>query len=176
MLLVRGPIHYDFLLPLDAQTREHFAFLRADGFDLDHQQAQWLVMGWGGRDFYTTTGTYRDVNARAVWRGVTGDASVMRVDLAGDLPTDLRSRPLNMTAAQYTALVDAIANSFDGSPAIAINGYNDFDSFYPARGRFDITRTCNDWVGRMIRAAGLRFGVWTPMAASVSLSYWLYQT
>ena len=63
--LVRGPIHYDFLLPLTAATRDSFAFLREAGFELNHPDAKWLVIGWGAKDFYTTAGTYKDVNLRA---------------------------------------------------------------------------------------------------------------
>ena len=177
VLLVHGPIHYDFLLPLDAVTRARFAPLAAEGLALDHVGARWLVVGWGGRSFYTSTPTWRDLSLRALARSVFGDASVMHVGLAGTLPEDLRTRQLDMTAAQYDALLEAIWDSFTLTPGEdALAAYGPFDLFFPARGRFHLGRTCNVWLGEMIRAAGLRFGAWTPLPGAVSLSWWLYQS
>ncbi len=174
ILLVHGPIHYDFLLPLDAQTRAAFGFLGDSGFDIGHPGALWILVGWGGREFYTTTPTYREVSFRAVWRSVLGDASVMRVDLVGELNPDLEKRALHLDDAGYARLLEAIRGSF--AAGVPIEGYGAYDMFFPAKGRFDLAHTCNDWVGRMIREAGLRFGVWTPLPAAVSLSWWMYQS
>ncbi|SFD86866.1 conserved hypothetical protein [Sulfitobacter brevis] len=174
VLLVRGPIHYDFLLPLDDKTRTAFSNLRDSGFAIDHPDAQWLVAGWGGEAFYTSVPTYRELNSTAIWRSVLGDNSVMRMDIVGALNDGLEVQVLRMDDAQYARFLLAIRNSFDAGPPLA--GYHAFDLFYPARGRFDLTRTCNVWVGEMIRAAGLRFGLWTPVPGAVRLSHWLYQS
>ena len=39
-----------------------------------------------------------------------------------------------------------------------------------------INQQINVWIGDQLRAAGLRFGRWTPLPLSVSLSYQLYQS
>jgi uncharacterized protein (TIGR02117 family) len=172
VLLIQGPIHTDFLLPLDDETKTVFGFLRDTGFDLDHPGADYLLMGWGGRTFYTTTPTWREVQARAIWRSVRGDASVMRVDLAGPVPATVPVHRLQLDDATYARLLAAIRGSF--AAGVPIKGYGDYDMFFPASGRFDLGHTCNAWVGTMLREAGLRFGAWTPLPWSVSLSWWLY--
>jgi diacylglycerol kinase (ATP) len=53
---------------------------------------------------------------------------------------------------------------FDGA------GLSETDRFFEAKGHFDIIRTCNIWISRMIRAAGLNFGAWTPTPCAVNLS------
>ena len=77
-------------------------------------------------------------------------------------------------------MLDSIWDSFEhngtGAPdRLAIEGYTPTDGFYAAKGRFDLLRTCNVWIGERLRDAGLRFGRWTPMPLSVSLSFDLYQ-
>ncbi|TNF60543.1 MAG: TIGR02117 family protein [Rhodobacteraceae bacterium] len=173
--LVTGPIHYDFLLPLDAQTRARFAAMNDPGLPLEAPGAEWLVAGWGARDFYTTTGTYRDLSPRAVWRAATGDASVIRLGLAGPLTGEVPVRSIAMDRVTYDRLLDAILADFARDAAgrpIALDhpGFSDVDMFFEARGRFHLFRTCNTWIGRVLRDAGLRFGAWTPLPLSVGLA------
>jgi len=177
--LIAGPIHYDFLLPLDARTRGKFGFAMADGVPVDHPQAQWLVVGWGAHEFYTTVGGYSDVSLRAVWRGVMGDRSVMHVDVAGALNGTIKYSMVSLSAAQYDALLSAILSSFShdaGERPVPLPGlhHGATDAFYEARGGFNILRTCNTWISRMLRDAGLEFGVWTPLPVSVRLSLWRF--
>ncbi len=165
--LLRGPIHYDFLFELTPELQDRFNWLAVD---VTHPAAAHLLVGWGGRDFYTTTGTYRDLSLRAVWRGVTGDASVLRVALAGARNETWPVLPIALSRAQYLALLDEIEATFAAKEALDVAGYSEFDAFYPAQGRFHIFRTCNVWIGKMLRNAGLRFGVWTPTPYAVKLS------
>ena len=171
--LVRGPIHYDFLLPLDDQTTTRFDWLQRGGVAMDNPDAEWLVVGWGGQEFYTTVGTYSDVEMRAVWRGITGDNSVIRVSLAGPVSPDWPIKAMSLSGTQYENLMTFIEGSFaDGRETLALNepGFSDFDRFFPAKGRFHLFNTCNVWIGRALRAAGVRFGIWTPVPFSVTLS------
>ncbi|SFS88370.1 conserved hypothetical protein [Sulfitobacter marinus] len=180
ILLVSGPIHYDLVLPLDDMTQKHFAPLAAKGIRLDHPAAQWLVIGWGAQHFYTQTRNATDLGLYALWRGIVGDSSVLRFDIAGALPDDLDARRLTLTDREYAALLDGVWDSLstdaDSQPITAdVDGFNQTDGFFAAKGRFNIWRTCNVWIGDRLRAAGLRFGLWTPMPLSVSLSFDLYQ-
>lgn len=177
--LLSGPIHYDLLLPLDAETRAHFGFAAAAGLPIDHPEARWLVIGWGAREFYTTTGDYTDVTPGAVLWGLFGDRAVMRLDLAGPLPADLDIQRLTLSNAQFALLLAAISESFArddaGNPVwLADKGLSGSDVFFAARGRFNLFNTCNVWVGNMLRAAGLDFGIWTPLPVSVRLSHRLH--
>jgi uncharacterized protein (TIGR02117 family) len=174
ILLVKGPIHYDFLLPLTAETRAQFSGISSNHPVLNDPNARWILVGWGARTFYTTVGGYRDLSLKAVWRGIFGDASVMRVDVLGPLPANLPARHLLLDNTQYAAMLKAITDSFVDTTPIDHSGFSSSDAFYPAKGRFNLTRTCNVWVGRMIRASGRRFGSWTPIPASLTLSHRLY--
>ena len=170
ILLVPGPIHTDILLPLTPELRTRFGFARGAGVPLDHPMAEWLAVGWGAHDFYTTVGGYSDVSGRAIWRAVSGDASVIRLEAWGRIPDNHGLTEIALSDDQFAALLEAIATSFAGDgPPTRINhpGFSEADAFFEARGRFSPLHTCNVWVGEMLRKAGLPVGAWTPFTWSL---------
>ncbi len=177
--LLRGPIHYDFLLPVDERTRPAFAFAEAQkGVPVSHPQARWIVLGWGSAAFYTTAGSYADITAGAVWTAATGDDAVMRVDVLAAFPAGAEGpRWLDITPAQYARLLTGIEASFvrgdDGQPQpLPVAGLTGSDGFWRGTGHFSLLHPCNDWVGEQLRAAGLPFGRWTPTPQAVTLALW----
>ncbi len=172
-----GPIHYDLLLPLTPDLRNRLAFAAAAGVLINHPEAEWLVVGWGGEAFYTTVGTYADLSAQAVWRAVTGDASVLRLDVAGRVTThpglDWHLLADGQLAALITRIEDEFLRDSNGRPIpLAHPGQTGTDAFFSAQSRFHLFRTCNVWLGQVLRAAGVPFGAWTPTTRSVRLSLW----
>lgn len=126
----------------------------------------WLIFGWGQRDFYLNTPTWNDVDPLIVLRAAIGsDATLMHVDHLRRLWRGPDLRPLVLTPTQYRALVKAIDADF--APGAAIRGYGADDVFYPARGRYSALRTCNAWTGSKLRAIGVKVGIWTPLSWSV---------
>lgn len=180
--LLAGPIHNDFVLALDDDLRRRFAFAAEGDVPIDDPDAAFLIVGWGAREFYTTTGTMGDIAPGVVWRAMVGDRSVMRVDVWGafdpeSLPT---YRALRVTEAQYQALLEGVEAGFATDPAsgrpvlVKAPGFYPTDAFFAGRERFHLFNTCNVWVGRQLRAAGVRFGLWTPATWSVDLSLWRF--
>ncbi|WP_165352748.1 TIGR02117 family protein [Loktanella sp. IMCC34160] len=176
VLLVAGPIHFDFLLPLDDPQVAAFSFAAEAGVPMDDPRARWLVVGWGSAAFYTTVGSYADVAPVAVWRAVTGDQAVMRFDVAGEVPDVPGVHRLSLSEGQFSALIQAIrADLGDVPDPLPLDGFNETDAFFAARGHFSIFRTCNVWVGEKLRQAGVAFGRWTPTPYSVRLSLWWHR-
>jgi uncharacterized protein (TIGR02117 family) len=175
--LVRGLIHYDFALPLDDRTRTGFSFadkaIHADG-------AEWLLVGWGSEGFYTTTGTYADISLKTAWDAATGDSAVIRIDSWPAIPPDVPNVSwLDLSQTQYDTLVQgilaALPRDATGLPRpFPTPGFTATDSFWHAAGNFSILNPCNQWVSRQLRAAGVPFGLWTPMTQSVDLALWAH--
>lgn len=172
--LVAGPIHDDFLLPLNAQTQARFAFLEPHDIPINHPNAEWLMLGWGAREFYTSVGTYSDVSLSASAKAIFGDTSVMRVDVLGAIGRPDVVRWLHISLPQYEALLSGIKNSFDPALTPVPELPKTQGHFFAAQGAFNLFNTCNTWVGKRLRAAGIPFGAWTPIPASISLSLWRF--
>lgn len=173
--LIQGWLHTDILLPLTPEIRARFAFAEASGVPVGDPRAAWLLVGWGARDFYTTAGTYADITAAALFSAATGDAAVLRLDALGPLPEMPELTLLALSEPQLQALMAGIAAAFardaTGRPQpLDHPGFSPTDAFFHAKGRFTLLRTCNVWLGQTLRAAGIRFGLWTPVNWSVRLA------
>ena len=177
--LASGPIHYDLLLPLTDTLRARFAFATAKGVPLTNPLAQYLVVGWGSKRFYTTTGSYADLNLPTVLRAITGDSATLHLDVAGDLTDAPDLIWLQISDAQLAQLTQSILSSLDldtsGNPIpLNVEGFGQTDAFFAAKGCFHLFHTCNVWIGETLRAAGIPFGLWTPTPQAIRLSAWLF--
>ncbi|EJT04609.1 TIGR02117 family protein [Rhizobium sp. CCGE 510] len=179
ILLLSGPIHTDIAIPLDEETRAAFSFLADTGFPLGHPDAEWLIVGWGGRAFYLETPTWAELKPLPVLRALTIDRSVLHVDLAGHI-----SEPQASVAAfdigddQLAGLRNFISDSFvrDAGSVVPIPdaGYGEIDRFFEAKGYFNALFGCNTWTAAALRSAGLRTGLWNPFPQSLRLSVAVY--
>jgi uncharacterized protein (TIGR02117 family) len=168
--LLQGPIHTDILFPLVPDVRARFAFAEGAGVPVLHPDGQWLMFGWGSRAFYTTAGTYADITAGSVMTAALGDAAVVRLDVTGPLPPLENLRFLDLSEAQFQALLSRAAATITNPVPLDHPGFTGFDAFFPAQGTFHAFRTCNVWLGETFRAAGIPFGLWTPANWSISLA------
>lgn len=181
VLLVSGPIHYDFLLPATKDTLSQFRVTETAGLAVGEPWVRWLAVGWGAREFYTTVGSYRDLSANAVWRGLSGDRSVMQISAVGELRNDLLVKRLRLSQAQYRALMQNIVTYLardrtGGLVPVPKAGMSRESAFFESNTRFHLFNTCNAWVGWMLREAGVKFGGWTPTPYAVTLSLWWFHS
>ncbi len=173
--LARGPIHYDLLLPMTDSLRAAFAFAEAQGVPVRDPHVRYLIIGWGSRAFYTATGTYADLDLAAIWPALTGDAATLHLDVAGEVDGLPGITFVSLTETQLAALTTAISATLTrdaaGNPIpLAVPPFGPTDAFYQAEGHFNLLNTCNVWIGQMLRAAGLDFGIWTPTPQAVAFS------
>lgn len=171
--LLYGSIHVDFLLPATSETRAALQFARNGGVEVDGAGVGYFIIGWGAREFYTSTPDWADLSVGATVRAITGDASVLRVDTVPP-GVVLDSVPqLSLSWAQYQALLAEITATAGPDPlGLDVQGHRPTSGFVEAEGRFHILRTCNTWVGHVLRAGGVPAGAWTPTPYSVRLSLW----
>lgn len=126
----------------------------------------YVAIGWGEKDFYLGTPTWREFRPGTALRAVLGsDATLMHVEhVPGPAPD---ARRIVLTPAQYRRLAAAVAASFRPGGR-HYPGYGASDLFYDARGRYDAIRTCNGWTGTVLAQAGVRVGWWTPLPVTVT--------
>lgn len=179
VLVLSNPIHTDIAIPVDARVLATFDGLVKNGIQADLPGVRYLLFGWGGRSFYLNTPTWADLKAGPLLKGLTLDASVMHVDIAGDIaePQSFVTG-LDVGEAEFQRLLDFIAASFtkgpDGPIRIPDVAYGAYDGFFEANGRFTAILGCNTWTARALRQAGLRTGWWNPLPQSLALSLRLY--
>ena len=110
--LVTGLLHADIAIKVTPELLERFAFLRKTDLPLNHPNLRYLAFGWGSKAFYTTAGTYSDIELGAVFTAVTGDKAVIRITAFG--PLDPGENTINVPLApdQMDRLLDSIKYAF----------------------------------------------------------------
>lgn len=160
-------VHTGLILPATNPQIDWRQLVRAGDLPDPRYAGNWLLFGWGERDFYLNTPTWADVSVRRVARALIGsNHTLVHVDHLQGVKADADTRPLVLTTAQYAALARAIRADFASQPEV-LRGYGPNDVFYAARGRYSGLHSCNAWTGERLRAIGVRVGIWTPTAWSV---------
>jgi uncharacterized protein (TIGR02117 family) len=173
ILVLANPIHTDIALPPDADVVARFGFLASDGLPLGDPGVGWILFGWGGRSFYIETPSWAELKAAPLLKALTVDASVMHVALAGPIAANADGvLAVDLAPEQFERLLVAIEETFrrggNGLPLLVPGrSYGEFDLFYEASGRFNALVGCNTWTARVLRAAGLRTSVWSPLPQSL---------
>ncbi|MCV0426517.1 MAG: TIGR02117 family protein [Roseibium sp.] len=182
ILVLSNPIHTDIALPADADVLKSLSFVSAEGLELDHPGVFWIILGWGSRSFYIETPTWADLRAKPVLDALTWDRSVMHVRRAGNIPPDANDvQAIDLTDSNFAKLLTEIQKSFqkkngESPRAIAGAAYDAHDVFFPANGGFNAFMGCNTWTARMLREAGVKTGLWTPLPTTLKWSLELHNS
>ncbi|MGQ0654160.1 MAG: DUF2459 domain-containing protein [Betaproteobacteria bacterium] len=128
-------------------------------------QAKYIEIGWGDRDFYMSPGFN-------VWYAVKAlfwpTASVLHLVGLERVPSEeFRDvAELRVTRAGFRALLDYVSSSFERPASEAVlplgPGLYGTSAFYPSHEHFHLFKTCNVWIARGLRSAGL------PIASAIS--------
>ncbi len=168
-------IHADLVLPIRNETMDWSRHLPASDFAGDVGRANRVAFGWGNKEFYVDTRTYDDLTAGTAFRAVFWpSATCMHVEMWDDTVDRAGARKVTISHEQYRRLVDRVLGSFrrdEGGRFLPIEGgaYGANDAFYHANGSYHAFNTCNCWVGRGLKSAGVRTGWFTPLPKTVSL-------
>jgi uncharacterized protein (TIGR02117 family) len=161
-------VHTGIIVPVTAEGIDWRDLVRPEDIDDPRYAAYSFVeIGWGERTFYLETPTWRDMRPLTVLRAAIGsDRTLVHVDHLPEPQQGDSTRAITLTPEEYRRLAAAIRASF-APGGRHYRGYGGWDAFYDARGRYSAFETCNAWTGDMLRAAGVRVGVWTPFPVTV---------
>ncbi|GAB4467574.1 MAG: TIGR02117 family protein [Burkholderiaceae bacterium] len=132
----------------------------------------WIAFGWGDRDVYLNTPSWRDLRLRTALVALSGlGRGAMHVEYV-DHPEAYAARRVRIGPAQYRRLVDYLRASFRRDDAgrpirIAAPGYFDTDAFYEAVPVYALWFTCNEWARRGLAEAGVRTAAWAPFDTAI---------
>ncbi len=133
----------------------------------------YIAVGYGNREFYLNTPTWADLTVRnAFFAAFGGGPPLLHVEHEFGPQAGEDTRPLRVTPDEYRRLAGYVRARFrldarGRTIPVLGRGYNDWDMFYEAEGGYSFVLTCNEWTGRALRSAGVRTGLWTPLAQSI---------
>ena len=173
IFIFSGAVHSDIVLPVTTETIDWRSEFPQEHFERDVTLATHAAFGWGDENFYLHTPTWSDMKvSTAVNALALPSTTVMHVAMIGDPSDHPDVRRVRVSKESYQKIVDKIQASFalgDQAQRQRIEGvtYIGSDAFYRGDGSYHMFRTCNCWVGEVMRAGGIKCGWFTPLPKSV---------
>ena len=172
--LADNGIHADLLMPVSAQGLDWAPLFPAEDFAAAAPDARWIAFGSGEERVYLNTPTWWDITPRTIWSALAGGRRVMHVEYVAS--PSYAVREIRLRPEEHRRLWAAIRADFAldarGRPKlIAHPGYGPSDAFYRAVGKDSALRTCNSWVARWLRVAGVKVSAWPPFVPGLIWRY-----
>jgi len=163
-------IHADIVMPVKALGLDWAQFVPRS----DVPSTDWIAFGSGEERVYLNTPTWWNITPDTVWSALTGGNRVMHVEYVPG--PEYAVREIRLRPEEYRRLWSAIRADFTldqkGRPVrLSHSGYGCCDAFYRAQGKESAVRTCNSWVARWLRLAGVKTSLWPPFANGLTWRY-----
>ena len=164
-------VHVSLILPVAAVGEDLSDIVRPDQLPDPQLYGTHIIIGWGHAGVYRNAETWAQVRASDVGSAIFGSDDVLLhvYHLTNPQPASHR-KTFRVTARQYRQIVRDIRSSFKHDrtgQTVATPAYGPDNLFYDARGRYTAVYTCNEWTAAVLRQAGVRVGIWTPMPGGV---------
>jgi len=156
------------LIPVNSESdsREAEFYLMDNGQHIDiilYEDSVYQAYGWGSKIFFTEVNNFEDLTVKTAIQSLfTEPASLMRVIKYKSFRSNWYK--VNCTNEQFIIMQDYIHNSYYENLK-----YN--DQFYYAKGKYNALNTCNTWVNKGLKEAGLKAVVYTLISSPISGLY-----
>ena len=174
LYIVSSAVHADIIVPISTDVvdwEQEFANVRFGG---DVSDETHVAFGWGDRGFFLETPTWDDLKfSTAANALLLPSGSCVHVDFTRpEYYSDASS--VTVSEEQYRELVRFFKETMkydENGDYRQIHGYaySFTDAFFEAKGQYHLLNTCNSWVGRGLKTAGVRVPWLSPLPKSPML-------
>jgi uncharacterized protein (TIGR02117 family) len=164
-------IHVSLIVPIAAAGEDLSDLIRPDQLSDSNLYGTHAMIGWGHGRVYRNARTWGDVRSGDFTSAIFGsDFTTLHIyHLINPAPLPYR-KALRVTHAQYRIIIEQIRATFrlslDGK-SVAHRAYTADNLFYDSVGHYNAFNTCNSWTGSILRNAGVRIGIWTPLPGGI---------
>ncbi len=164
-------VHVSLIVPMSAAGDDLSDLIRPDQLANPDLYGTHAMIGWGHKRVYRNARTWGDVKSGDIASAIIGsdDTTLHIYHLIEPRPLSYR-RMLRVTPEQFHIIVAQIRNTFRldaAGKSHAYPAYGRDNMFYDSVGHYSAFNTCNTWTGDVLRRAGVRMGVWTPMPGGI---------
>ena len=174
--LVSNDVHADIIVPVGTESKDWSEDFGDNLFAGDGSGETHIAFGWGDKGFFLETETWEDFKLSVAANALLlPSESCMHVTMTRP---EYYSNAASVTISheQYQRLIDHIDQSFEKSHQGTIvqipdRAYSKTDAFFEARGRYHLLNTCNSWVGRGLKNAGVKVPWFSPLPRTPMLYF-----
>lgn len=164
-------VHVSLIVPISAGGADLSDLIRPEHLTDPDLYGTHAMIGWGHGRVYRNARTWGDVRSGDIASAIVGsdDTTLHVYHLTNPQPLPYR-KTLRVSANKYRQLIAEIRKTFRTNAAGAARAYPAYgpdNLFYDSVGHYSAIHTCNNWTGNILKRAGVRVGVWTPMPGGV---------
>lgn len=164
-------VHVSLIVPISAAGTDLSDLVRPEHLADPDLYGTHAMIGWGHGGVYRNARTWAGVQSGDVVSAIVGsDFTTLHIyHLVDPKPLPHRKR-LRVSLGQYRRIVGDIRATFRlnaTGQSIPHPGYSADNLFYDSVGHYSALHTCNNWTANILRRAGVRIGIWTPLPGGV---------
>ncbi len=163
-------VHVSLILPIATAGEDLSDLIRPEHLSSADLYGTHAMIGWGHGAVYRNAETWGEVRSGDIVSAVVGsnDSTLHIYHLIAPQPQSNR-KAFQVSEAQYRHMVADVRAAFKlrSGQSKAYPAYAPNNLFYDSLGRYSAINTCNEWTGNVLRKAGVRIGIWTPMPGGV---------
>ncbi len=164
-------VHVSLIVPVTAAGEDLSDYIRPEHLSDTNFYGTHFMIGWGHKAVYRNAKTWDDVRSGDVASAIFGsDETTMHVYHLINPQAAPYRKQFNVRPGEYHKIIHQIRATFQVDAqgyTAAYPAYGPNNIFYDAHGNYSAVNTCNSWTGRVLRNAGVRMGVWTPMPGGI---------
>lgn len=164
-------VHVSLIVPMATAGEDLSDLIRPEDLRNRDLYGTHAMIGWGHGRVYRNAQSWADVRSGDIVSAIVGspDTTLHVYHLIN--PTASPHRKLiRVSRWQYHSIISQIRRTFrldEVGHSRAHVAYGPDNLFYDSHGHYSAIRTCNNWTGEILRNAGVRVGIWTPMPGGV---------
>ncbi|MEO1258987.1 MAG: TIGR02117 family protein [Bacteroidota bacterium] len=158
--LTTNGVHLDIIIPTKYLENNLIEIFNVPA------SVNYLSFGWGDKGFYLETPTWDQLKFSVAVNAVFFKSETAMHVTQYKYQSDRWSK-IELCEEQLHALINYVMDSFAKNNELQIMeiagaGYFSNDKFYEATGNYSCLRTCNNWVNKGLKKAGVKTSVWSP--------------
>lgn len=170
-------VHTDIVVPIKNIIKDWSQEIRFENTQANDSTARFIAFGWGDKGFYLNTPEWSDLKASTALNAAFGlGSSAMHATFYKNVRENKNCVKVMMSKENYQKLTDYIKSSFDLDSiqkpiVIKATTYGENDSFYEAKGKYNLFYTCNSWANAALKASHQKAAFWTVTDSGIFCHY-----
>jgi uncharacterized protein (TIGR02117 family) len=173
IFLESNGVHVSLVVPITALGYDLSDLIRPDQLSNPMLYGTHAMIGWGHTGVYRNAESWGDVKSGDVVSAISGsDFTTLHVYHLTNPKRLPHRKILRVTAGQYRSIIMQVRAAFrldKQRQSVAYPAYGSDNIFYDAIGHYNALNTCNTWTGNVLKTAGVRVGLWTPLPSGLML-------
>lgn len=170
-------VHTDIVVPVKNNIKDWSKQIKFENTISKDSTASYLAFGWGDKGFYLDTPEWSDLKASTACNAAFGlGSSAMHTTFYKSIRENKDCIKVMVSNENYQKLTRYFESSFQFDKSqkpifITATTYGKNDSFYEAKGKYNLFQTCNSWANGALKASNQKAAFWTITDTGIFCHY-----